>query len=431
LTLKSNIDWKHAPLSEIADLVKNQINPQDTPDTEFNYLSIGNIESNTGRLIDFSPTKGSEIKSTKHAFTTRDVLYSRLRPNLNKVYLPHFDGICATDMMPLRPKAVIEREFLSFYLRTPTVVEYAVSRIRGIQLPRLSTKDLLRLQIPLPPLSIQKMIVELLTYSNTRTTQAKQELSLIPDLTKRMRMAILSKAFRGELASKESLLERVPYTFNELGGGKSDSLIPKYWDQEPLSSLADVKAGKARTPKNRPKNFPTKYLRVANVYQDRFELDDLKEIEIHPENRNESILRYGDIVLVGDCGSPRHLGRCSIWEDQMDSISFQNHLIRLRCKEIEPEYMKLVIEWFKMNGVFSRMATKASIAHIRISEFANLQVPLPPKEERELIIALSMKTNELIKLITDSSNISLRHLEQLEQSILSRAFEGNLINDGS
>src|SRR5437899_2971549 len=85
------LGWSWATLDEIADVVRDQVDPSRQPEAKLNYLSIENIESNTGELVGFAPSLGRAIHSSKLSFTTRDVLYSKLRPYLNKVHLPSFN----------------------------------------------------------------------------------------------------------------------------------------------------------------------------------------------------------------------------------------------------------------------------------------------------------------------------------------------------
>ena len=79
----------------------------------------------------------------------------KLRPYLRKIAKPEFTEICSTDIIPIRPKEGLLRDYLFYYLRTPSMVELATNRCSGANLPRLSPKQLASLQIPLPPLAEQ------------------------------------------------------------------------------------------------------------------------------------------------------------------------------------------------------------------------------------------------------------------------------------
>ncbi|MBX3648732.1 MAG: restriction endonuclease subunit S [Rhodocyclaceae bacterium] len=152
--------WEWRELHEIATVDSRQINPSETPNTLFNYVGLENIASGTNVLSDFRPTIGSSIKSNKNRFDQRHVLYGKLRPYLNKVHLPAFEGICSTDILPLLPKPeIVSRDYLGIYLRTPGVIEYTRSKMDGAKMPRLRTPDLRALLVPVAPILEQHRIV--------------------------------------------------------------------------------------------------------------------------------------------------------------------------------------------------------------------------------------------------------------------------------
>ncbi len=99
-------------------------------------------------------------KSTKSGFLANDVLYGKLRPNLNKVYLAQFSGICSTDIFVLRTKQNAEKSYVREMLRSPFFNKEVLKGLGGAQLPRVSFDYLSKLQIPLPPLEIQRQLVD-------------------------------------------------------------------------------------------------------------------------------------------------------------------------------------------------------------------------------------------------------------------------------
>ena len=105
-------------LGEIFEKVNENINPQEL-DGKVIYIGLENIESNTGKLVGEVETTYKEIKSAKTRFKKGDILYGKLRPNLNKVYFANFDGVCSTDIMVLRSiNGVSNPRFYLDYLRS-------------------------------------------------------------------------------------------------------------------------------------------------------------------------------------------------------------------------------------------------------------------------------------------------------------------------
>jgi len=132
---------------------------------KYYYIGLEDIESDTGRILKHEDTltDGAEIRSTKYIFTSKHVLYGKPRPYLNKAALPSRDGICSTDILPsLSDMRLVLREYLAYVLRHKRFVMYATARMKGINHPRVSPKDILDYRFPLPPIEEQQEIVNTL-----------------------------------------------------------------------------------------------------------------------------------------------------------------------------------------------------------------------------------------------------------------------------
>lgn len=127
------------------------------------YIGLEDIERNTGRIFRDRPAShGDEGKSTAFLFDSRHVLYGKLRPYLNKVALPDFRGRCTTELIPLLPLEGLDREYLAWFLRRSETVDSAMREKTGSRMPRTNIKNLLRMEIPIPPLAEQKRIAAIL-----------------------------------------------------------------------------------------------------------------------------------------------------------------------------------------------------------------------------------------------------------------------------
>ena len=151
--------WPVIKLGDVCEKVADQIDPK-TQKGEVIYIGLENIDQNNGLLVGQIRAKYEDIKSAKNKFSSNDILYGKLRPNLNKVYLSKISGICSTDILVLRAKNIICPEFMAIYLRTPTFNTLVLKGISGSQLPRVSFDYLADIQIPLPTRKIQEKIIE-------------------------------------------------------------------------------------------------------------------------------------------------------------------------------------------------------------------------------------------------------------------------------
>lgn len=178
-----NPEWGKAKLGDVVDRVSEQTDPQKKIGEVF-YVGLENIESNSGRIVGEPVTKYEEIKSLKNAFQTGDLLYGKLRPNLNKVWLADREGICSTDILVFRGKQNSLTNFYWYLLLSDYFVSEVMAGIKGAQLPRVGFEHLKNLVLPLPPLDIQKQIVEKIEAERALVESAQKLIEIYEQKTK-------------------------------------------------------------------------------------------------------------------------------------------------------------------------------------------------------------------------------------------------------
>ena len=125
------------------------------------YVGLENITQTSGSLSGNVVTDNpANIKSLKNVFCPGDILYGKLRPNLNKVWLADRKGICSTDIFVVRSldKRVLPGLYVRLF-RSSHFNEAVLGQLSGAQLPRIGWRSFANLEIPLPPLEVQKEIV--------------------------------------------------------------------------------------------------------------------------------------------------------------------------------------------------------------------------------------------------------------------------------
>lgn len=116
------------------------------------------IEKDSGRLLQRKRMSETDAKSDKHKFSTGNILYSKLRPYLNKVLIADMNGYCTSEILVF-DFGKIYAEYALAYLRSPFFVEYAMSDAYGVKMPRLGSKQGNNALMPIPPLDEQHRIV--------------------------------------------------------------------------------------------------------------------------------------------------------------------------------------------------------------------------------------------------------------------------------
>ncbi|WP_024989543.1 restriction endonuclease subunit S [Segatella albensis] len=124
-------------------------------------LNLDMVESMTGRVIDRKYVEKSKIGNSTFTFNEDNVLYSKLRPYLNKVVIPNGNGYCTSELLPLLPdKKHLNRIFLAFVLRNKSFVDFINIKVAGAKMPRVSMTDFRNFKLILPPLPLQQTFAE-------------------------------------------------------------------------------------------------------------------------------------------------------------------------------------------------------------------------------------------------------------------------------
>ena len=189
--------FSQVPLGEIAP--KSDAEMPGASELVWN-LSLEDIEPQTGRVIQRQTCLASALGSAKCSFDERHVLYSKLRPYLNKVVLPVSRGVGTSELLPLLPdSARLDREFLAFYLRSPSFVDFAVANSRGANLPRVAMKALWAHEVPCPPLAEQRRIVARVKECMERIDEIRALLAQTSQEADLLMRTTLARAFTGDL----------------------------------------------------------------------------------------------------------------------------------------------------------------------------------------------------------------------------------------
>ena len=175
-------------LSHIAQRVSDSIDPQQHTGP-VNYFGLENIESQTGKKTGNTASNYSAIKSTKTCFKAGDVLYGKLRPNLNKVYLATEDGICSTDIYVLRFANAALANIFVHYLRSKPFNDAVLKTVSGQQLPRTSWTAMGQIPVPVFTAAQQTALLVQVTNANQTIAAAQATIAAAPA----QKQAILQK----------------------------------------------------------------------------------------------------------------------------------------------------------------------------------------------------------------------------------------------
>ena len=183
--LKSNpMEWPVVPFAEFAKIDGNMTTDYEKY-ADYPHIGIDSIEKGTGALKGYRTVREDGVISGKYIFTPQHIIYSKIRPNLNKVALPDFEGLCSADAYPILPNhSNCNRVFLAIALRSEYFLEYILQFSSRTNLPKVNRKEITGFRMPLPPLKLQEQFaafVEQTDKSKVAVQKALDEAQLLFD----------------------------------------------------------------------------------------------------------------------------------------------------------------------------------------------------------------------------------------------------------
>jgi len=387
------MSWPTVALHEVAEIERDSVKPENiTSGTR--YLGLEHIESG-GRIINFETVENGELASSKFNFGPRHILYGKLRPYLAKIALPDFDGVCSTDILPIMPSERIERNYLTHFLRQPSMVDYANNLSAGANLPRLSPKALAEFPIPLPPLEEQKRIAGILDKADALRRLRTRAL----DKLKTLGQAIFHEIFVTKEGKDWPQINVDDIVINGRTGPFGSQLLVSEFVEDGIPVLG-----------------------IDNVVTNTFAW--AKERYISPEKYSE-LKRYtvlpGDVLItiMGTCG------RVVVVPDDIPTAINTKHIccMTLDRKRIEPFFLQSAFlnhpEVLRQLGVQTKGAVMPGL---NMGIIKGLKLRLPPLSLQQEFVAKLMTASQGI----DQLNQAISGSESLFSSLQNLAFKGEL-----
>lgn len=210
--------WRMVKLGVCLQRRKDTVLPATLSDPSVGLVGLEDIQDGGRGGITVRATKPQEIESLKTRFVAGDILYGKLRPYLNKVGIVHQGGLCSTEIWAFGPSALVDSQFAAFFLASSLFVDRVSSLTKGANLPRLDAEAFDSIEIPLPPLSEQQRIVEILQEAEAIRRLRSEAETKITDL-----VPAVFRGLFGELGSNASGWPIVPVSHfvESFEGGKS------------------------------------------------------------------------------------------------------------------------------------------------------------------------------------------------------------------
>ncbi|MDA3823704.1 MAG: restriction endonuclease subunit S [Bacteroidales bacterium] len=469
--------WFQTTISELCIL--NPKHSKDIDDaTEISFIPMANVSDKTGEIIDFEIRKLGEVRKGYTHFSDDDVIWAKITPCMENgkaalvKELKNGFACGSTEFYVLRSKGGLTPKLLYYYIRQEGFRRAAKMVMGGaVGHQRVPKNFLLNRNFFLPPIQEQKRIANKIEALQAKSTKAKQALDIAEPLLDKLRQSILASAFRGDLTAdwrkKNSavepasvLLERIrgerrkKWDENELAKmrakgkePKDDKWKSKYKEPEPvdikdlpelpdgwswivLEELGIHKSGVAY----KSKEFVSEGIQIVklgNLYQGKFDL--LRDPSFLPEDHpdiDKGIIEAKDL-LISQTGTrhKRDYGNFVVIPDLSPPLVLNQRV--LCVKMVETKLVNWILYASRLNlykdHFFSHETGGVNQGNVGIAGVMRGPIPIAPLAEMLKVVSMIETAENQIRIVGKSINNNFQKLSDLNQSILSKAFVGELV----
>lgn len=459
-------NWNWFKLGELCNYgSSSKAEPKDLNDKTW-VLDLEDIEKETSVLLNKVRFEERNSLSTKSVFKKGDVLYSKLRPYLDKVIVADEDGVCTTEILPLTFSDEINPHFLLITLKLKSFLDYVNSVTKGMKMPRLGTKEGKNALIPLPSLSEQNKILSFLNdlennqlksdcYFNCEVekkivnlhksqltgSEISTELSHQLELVRQLRQAFLREAMQGKLVPQDGQDEPAEILLGKIKAEKEKLIaekkikkdkplaeindeeipfeIPNNWVWCRLGEICEINGGK-RVPAGYQlltKPTPYIYIRVSDMQNGTIIDTDLHYIE---ERIYEQIKRYTiskDDIYMTIVGAT--IGKCGLVPERFHNVNLTENAVKVTPSRVDKNFLYLLLKLPFAQAQFIEKTKKVGVEKMAIFRFKNTVLPLPPLAEQKRIVE---KLEKLMKYC-DELEANIRESKQNAESLLQVALK--------
>jgi type I restriction enzyme S subunit len=405
--------WSIVALSDVCKLPE-QLIPH--ADKVLTYIDITSIDRALKKVSKPQQLLGADAPSRARKLVEKgDVLVSMTRPNLNAVALigdQHDGCIASTGFDVLKPIEVDPRWIFSA-VRSISFVNAMCSKVQGALYPAVKSADIREYEIPLPPLAEQNRISQKLDELLTQVDTLKARIDGIPALLKRFRQSVLTAAVSGRLTEEWRCERNIPNCSEvELG------LLIKEGPQNGLYKPSSAYG------------TGVKIIRIDSFYSGEIkDLEGLRSLAVDQCELEKWGVKVGDI-LINRVNSIEYLGKCALVRSAPEPTVFESNVMRmsLRTDMVSPEYlMRYLSSEIGRKRLISKAKHAVNQASINQGDVKACKIPLPSLTEQNEIVKLVERFFAFAEVLEDKVDSAKSRIDHLTQSILAKAFRGELM----
>lgn len=403
-------NWCWVRLESINKYKSETLNPKNAMEKMFELYSVPSFDNKYPEIL-----IGKDIGSNKYIVKKNDILLCKINPRINRVWQVYqhtnFGQICSSEWIVIRNE-ILNKSFLRYYFTSEYFRNRLCENVSGVggSLTRAKPKLVQLYEVPLSPINEQQRIVNIIESLFAKLDRAKELIENTLAQWEQNKMAILHKAFTGELTVKWR---------------KENNIDLSSWEIVSIKDIGEVKGGK-RLPKGEMlvnENTGHPYIKAGNLKNGTVAFNDLQYLKPQVyEKIKKYIVKENDvyITIVGAC-----IGDVGIIPKEVNGANLTENAAKITNLKCNAKFLSIQLSISSVQKQIKGKIASATLGKLSLQNIKNIQIKMPTIEEQQKIV------NILDKLLAKYNKIKnleqqLEKIELLKKAILAKAFRGEL-----
>ena len=380
-------EWITYKFYDLVSIINGQVDPNKKEYCNLPHIGPGNIEKETGRLLEYNLAKDDKLISSKYLFNEKSVIYGKINPHFAKVCYPKFVGLCSADAYPINPiEEKLTSTFLLYLLLNPKFTKFATSVSMRTGMPKINRDELGIYKFTIPKINEQIKIGKTLELLDKKIELQSKK---IEDL-KLFKKGLDIKIFNNKKLFDVGIIKE----YFESDGGTA---LEKYIDEKGTYNI----------------------ISIGNYTPDGRYYDNGQKVIYNEKTKMKLLSKNNLAMILNDKTTTGDIIGSTILIDEDNKYIYNQRTQKLICKNINAEYSWCFFNSKYFRDKVFRLSQGGTQIYVNYSQIENQKIFIPKNKKIENDI---VKSIFLITKLIDNENDKFLKLQKLKKGLMQNMF---------
>ena len=409
--------WRAKPLKFLCTYNDEVLADSVNDDYEIEYVDIGSVSATEGVTKTESMVFGKAPSRARRIVRDGDVIISTVRTYLEAI--APIDNqpenlVVSTGFVVIRPSRILYKGYAAYCLRASGFIKEVVAQSVGVSYPAINASDLVNIKVPEPTLDEQQQIANFLDHETAKIDTLIEKQQQLIKLLKEKRQAVISHAVTKGLNPNAPMRDSGVEWLGE---------VPAHWEVRRINSLFSESSARARTQDEL--DYPVLSISIHHGISDK----ELNEEELDRKvQRSEDRSLYKVVHHNVLAYNMMRAWQGGFGASKLSGLVSPAYVVCQAKTTLDSYYFELTLRTPNAVTELKRFSRGITDFRLRLywDEFKNISVPVPPKNEIEVILESILRINSTYDNLGCVAEKQIGLLRERRTALISAAVTGKI-----